>query len=486
MAMRKLMLFLMCLMVVAGSASAVIVNFDFQTWAGSVPASTTYTGQGALEDRGNNYWNAGGSGWANFTMNNMLASDGVTSTTIDFASTITKFFDGSTFPLINALMRDYKFIDNTVGWNPGTLTFSGLTPNGAYRFYLYAAGNAEGKGSKFTCNGVTKETSGVAFSDQFIMNENYVILDTVAGPADANGVGNVVMTWDLRTGATQAVLNGFQIQPLDLKRGQAHTPVPVEFAAVFVPSTPSISWYSPEQDKNGVVVDDPNLTVTGYDVWLGTQEPNDVTGTPISTNQPGQSKTVSLAYGSTYYWRIDTHVAWDSNSITGNFTDLVKGRVWKFTTRPSYIAPTITTFNSVITTQPILPAALSATVANNTETISSVTFTLQTGDVFYPAGAIATLTNTTTNKQNPTATLTADKPGTYKVNLAVFDGVNTVNKLAEVVIYTDACAAKKASPSGWTANYYDRNANCFVQLSDFVPLAVAWLNDTSLTAQMLY
>jgi hypothetical protein len=195
--------------------------------------------------------------------------------------------------------------------------------------------------------------------------------------------------------------------------------------------------------------------------------------------------TPGLAYNSTYYWRVDTHVAWDSNSITGNFTDVVQGRVWKFTTRPSYIAPTVT-FNSVITTQPILPAALSATVTNNTETISSVTFTLQTADAMYPVGAIATLTNTTTNKQNPTATLSTDKAGTYKVKLAVFDGVTTVEKLAEVVVYADACAAKKASPGGWTANYYDRNGNCLVQMSDFAVLAQAWLDDTSLKAQATY
>jgi len=483
--MRNLMLFLMCLMVVAGSASAVIVNFDFQTWAGSVPPSVTYSGQGALSDPGNNYWNSGGSGWATYSTTNMLASDGVTPTTVDFAATLTKFSAGADYPLINALMRDYKSIDNSPGYNPGTLTFTGLAPNTAYRFYLYSAGNQyENQGSKFTWNGVTKETTGT-ISNQFISGENFVRLDTVSGPADANGVGNVIIAWDLRAGATVGVLNGFQIQPIGLKRGEAHTPVPAEFAAVFVPATPSISWYSPEQDNNGNSVDDPNLTVTSYDVWLATHEPNALIDTP--TSRTVQNLPVSLAYNSTYYWRVDTHVAWDSNSITGNWTDVVQGRVWQFTTRPSYIAPTVT-FNNVITTQALLPAALSATVTGNTETIVSVTFTLQTGDVFYPAGAIATLTNTTTNKLNPTATLTTDKPGTYKMNLAIFDGTTTVNKLAEVLVYSDACAARKNAvvTPAWAANYYDRNSNCFVQLSDFAVLAVAWLDDTSLKTQMLY
>jgi len=191
---------------IAGSASAVVINFDFQAWSGATPPSVTYSGQGALPDPGNNYWNSGGSGWATYSTTNMKASDGVTVTTVDFAATICKNLNWITGAL-NALMGDYKYID--AGYNPATITFSQLAPNTPYRLYLYAAGNAANKGSKFTCNGVTKETTGATtalVSNNFIEDDNYVILDT-----QSDAAGTVIVTWQLRAGASEAAFNGFQI-----------------------------------------------------------------------------------------------------------------------------------------------------------------------------------------------------------------------------------------------------------------------------------
>jgi hypothetical protein len=185
---------------VAGSASARVINFDFQAWSGATPASIMYSGQGALSDPGNNYWNSGGSGWATYSISNMKASDG-SSTNVDFAATFCKnynWFDG-----VGALMGDYKYID--AGYNPATITFSGLPPLTPYRLYLYAAGNAANKGSKFTSNGVTQETTGIV-SSQFIKDGNYVILDT-----QSDAAGTIVVTWQLRAGASEAAFNGFQI-----------------------------------------------------------------------------------------------------------------------------------------------------------------------------------------------------------------------------------------------------------------------------------
>jgi hypothetical protein len=55
-----------------------------------------------------------------------------------------------------------------------------------------------------------------------------------------------------------------------------HSPVPAN-GADLVNYVTNLSWYSPEQDKNGATLDDPNIvsvtgydvSVTGYDVWLG-------------------------------------------------------------------------------------------------------------------------------------------------------------------------------------------------------------------------
>jgi hypothetical protein len=205
----------------------------------------------------------------------------------------------------------------------------------------------------------------------------------------------------------------------------------------------------------------------------------------VDPNNTTRSYPVTLVPYKTYDWRVDTRVTWDSNEITGSFTTVVPGKQWQFTTKSNYYAPVLT-FGSVITTQTLLPANLSATVTANTLPITSVTFTLLTDDVEYPAGANAVLTNTTTSNQNPTATLTTDKTGKYKVKLVVSDGENPAQKVAEVVVYADACAAKKASPSGWTADYFDTNGDCIINLKDFADMADEWLNQTSMTVQETY
>jgi hypothetical protein len=263
--------------------------------------------------------------------------------------------------------------------------------------------------------------------------------------------------------------------------GQAHTPVPTDMATL-VDSTAvtSVSWYSPEQDNLGAFKDDPNIvSVDGYKYLFGTAEPNEFTQPYTLTT--AQNFPVTLGYETTYKWRVDTLVTW----LVGP-PSIVKGYVWKLTTKPFYIAPVLT-FNGVVTLQSLLPANLSASVAGNTLPITSRTFTLLTGDVEYPAGAIAVLTDTTTNNLNPTATLTTDKTGKYKVKLVVTDGTTPVEKIAEVLVYvsTDDCAARKAV-GGWVKNYYDDNGNCKVTLYDFVPLANAWLTNTGYTTQQAY
>jgi hypothetical protein len=146
----------------------------------------------------------------------------------------------------------------------------------------------------------------------------------------------------------------------------------------------------------------------------------------------------------------------------------------------------VLTFNNVITTQELLPAFLSASVANNTDPITGVIFTLLTDDTEFPPGAAATLTNTTINNQNPTATLTTNMPGTYKVRLEVSDGTITLDKIAKVVVYADSCEAQKNVPGGWVADYFDTNKDCIVNLVDFAEMAGEWLNETAMTSQEAY
>ncbi len=214
------------------------------------------------------------------------------------------------------------------------------------------------------------------------------------------------------------------------------------------------------------------------DVWFGT-DPNKLganyTKKVVAMNVTGQSRSsavISVPAPGTYYWQVDT-----TNGV-GSFHE---GDVFSFVAE-AYKAP-ILTARSVITTMELLPAVIPAAITNNSQAITSVNYVLLSDDLEFPAGANAVLTNTTTNNQNPTASLATDMAGTYKVKLTVSDGITTLEKIIEVDVYADACQAKKDSPSGWAANYYDRDADCDVDLNDFAVLADAWLNDTSMQVQ---
>ena len=73
------------------------------------------------------------------------------------------------------------------------------------------------------------------------------------------------------------------------------------------------------------------------------------------------------------------------------------------------------------------------------------------------------------------------------MKLSVTDSFGGIaESVAEVVFYDNACDAKKASPSGWVANYYDVNGDCVVDILDFANIAIEWLNDNSMSVQENY
>ncbi len=290
--------------------------------------------------------------------------------------------------------------------------------------------------------------------------------------------------FDIATGGNTWYFDNFSIT----RRGQAHTPEPdgVEVDSTVVSS---VSWYSPEQDENGDLLDDPNIVaVTGYDVYWSETDPNYLTATPVSVNQPGTAYTPTggIDYSKTYYWRVDTYVTWDSKEFTGtdSYSSVVKGFEWQFTTLPEFQMKM--TFKNVITTMELLPAMLSATITGNGAPLNAPVFTLLTDDPEFPTGANAVLTDTTLDNENPTATLTTDISGTYKVKLDVSDGATALSSTADVVVYADACDAKKNSPGGWQANDYDFNEDCYVDLVDFAMFTAVWLDDASMKVQEEY
>jgi hypothetical protein len=157
---------------------------------------------------------------------------------------------------------------------------------------------------------------------------------------------------------TQAVIDsGF-------RRGAATDPVPDGKTLVDSQVTTAVSWTAPV---------DPNLVSVSYDVYFGT-DPN-IIANPV-TSVTTESLPVTLVYDTTYYWRVDSHVVWDSNDIsgTGSFSQTVEGFNWFFTTLPDDLTPVITA-NDVLTSIPYLPAALTGTVNDSGEDdIATVTW----------------------------------------------------------------------------------------------------------------
>jgi len=284
-------------------------------------------------------------------------------------------------------------------------------------------------------------------------------------------------------------------------RGQAHTPVPSDGDdLVDSDVVSSVSWYSPLQDPNGLPITDPNIvSVDSYDITYVIIPTDEVLETDPNGFILGPAYTVvfdddvtppypiSLDYYETFFWRVDTHITFNSDEVTGNLSDVAEGEIWEFSTLEEYYAPAIT-FNNVITDMSLLPEYLSATVVPGRPAIpiTSATLTYLADDFEHPAGAVVTFVDTTSNLENPTATLDTNLPGTYKVKLVVSDGFTTQEKTIEVVVYDDACQAKKASPGGWAANYYDRDNDCDVDLVDFSVFALEWLDNTAMAIQEDY
>jgi len=380
----------------------------------------------------------------------------------------TVLFGGGNYVSTNGNKPDFFFFEATATTgSPETCSVAAIFPDDTVGAWVAVATPASWGDTLLTVVGATN-------NGQRITGTSFDITDlkTAAGAALAS---NAVIK-GIAIGPT-----GVGIDPIGLfaagrvpVSGEARYPVPTNGNSQIDGKTlTSVSWYSPEQASNGDFLDDPNIvSVTGYDVWLETHEPNDLVDTRKSTNQPGQSYSVSLSSSTTYYWRVDTYVTWIAGPPT-----VVKGPVWQFTTLPPVL-----TFKNVVTTLALSPAALSATVTGNTSPITSVLF-----ELLPPGGA--TLTDTTTDYQNPTATLATTTAGTYQVKLTVSGATpQPMVKTVNVKFYADACAARKDASltPAWAANYYDRDSSCLVNTSDLLVYVTNWLNDTTMKTQATY
>ena len=199
----------MCAFVaVPASADMTTVNIDFQPISGDA-----YSGLGIAADSGT-YWNKVGIA----DVSDLLASDGVTATTIDVSSTYVRTY--GTDPG-NELLRD-RIIFSPIG--PPAINISGLDAGLQYNIYLYAGYY----GQEYAICGVSKQLTALPSdpSDPFpawdddqpswVEGTHYVSFLGVAATGgtldiDIFDVGLGTNPWR-DSGPTGTVVSGMQIQ----------------------------------------------------------------------------------------------------------------------------------------------------------------------------------------------------------------------------------------------------------------------------------
>ena len=350
---------------------------------------------------------------------------------------------------------------------PLTLTISGL-PAGRYSWLSYH-NDLESQTGVFSVT--VTDTSGTSTSTGYEITADATTLEEVGQcelQFSSNGTTPVKLAFALSSG-TFFVMNGFELT-LEALRGVATNPVP-EAGDTMVDSetVAAVSWTAPT---------DPNfVSVDGFDVYFGV-DPNVVANS--MTYVTDESMSVALDYGTMYYWRVDPHVVWDSNGITGLYEDVVVGQIWTFTTLAQDMIPIVMAGGDVLTSLELLPASLTGIVDDSGDgDIVSVIW-----EIISENAADAAVTDTTTDLLSPTATLTTEVAGEYTVQLSATDGASqTGSDTLVVTVAEDTCAAAQLSSTWSGFNAYDLSEDCVVNLGDFAIVASEWLDDRNLTGQ---
>lgn len=236
---------------------------------------------------------------------------------------------------------------------PLTLIISGL-PAGTYSLLSYH-NDLDNQAGVFNVT-VNDAHGSVTYTD-FNITSNAATLDGVGRcelTFTARSGRPVALDFDLQTGMF-FLMNGFELTQLS-GSALAVSPDPSNRAMVDLATLASLSW----QDRA-----DPNVvSIDRYDLVFGT-EPNMLLN-PVYENVTVPfdlaGNGVTLDYATGYYWRVDSHVVWDSNEITGSLQDVSMGDTWYFETLPQDKAPIVTAGSDVLTSIGYLPATLTGTV----------------------------------------------------------------------------------------------------------------------------
>jgi len=204
---------------------------------------------------------------------------------------------------------------------------------------------------------------------------------------------------------------------------------------------------------------------------------------PADTNPSDGNVDPNASYSPTglqrdalYYWIVDESLG---AAGTEDWDNIIVGAMWSFETVTS--APEVDAGSNILTW-----------LKEGTTTIDlSGTVTDATGDVTFTTWSVVSSPNDATvsfaNSSAAQTTATLDKTGVYVLELYAMDAVlHEDSDQMEISVYGDNCEAAKNNPDGYTASPYDFNEDCKVDFLDFAMVAAAWLDDTSLTEDVLY
>jgi hypothetical protein len=247
----------------------------------------------------------------------------------------------------------------------------------------------------------------------------------------------------------------------------------------------------PDVDPAGQILEwagstDPNISsVIGYTIYIDPNETWVENGESTLVDYfddtiPGTQTTYNpdpdLSHGTPYFWRVVETVQYDY--MTPGDTNDITSDVWAFTTKLQDTPPVVDAGPKFTTTTVLAatPFALKGTVTDDGATALTVGW--QAFDVALGGGLTTKVTFA--DATDPNTTVTVSEAGTYVVKLTADDlGNDPVSDQKEIVVLDDACQAIKSTGT-WAANYYDRNDDCIVDLTDFAIFALEWLNSTAL------
>ena len=198
---------------VSTTATATTVNLNFG-FAGQSP-SQEYTGLGVAPDAGGNtFWTLADEN--NLSQSNLLASDGVTPTTIGFS--LTGEDNDAPYQLGPADISLYQLgFRNNVNGGQGTLTINGLDNSKTYDFYAYSLGNhtnpaIDFRGGTFTIGGTSHSANPTPPGNHSTFEEgvNYVKFSGVSPISSEITV--TISNIEPQGGVNAWIVNAFQVQ----------------------------------------------------------------------------------------------------------------------------------------------------------------------------------------------------------------------------------------------------------------------------------